>query len=307
MIFNVTGGGGGTGGALTVTAPANVTVTVSKDGKTKTKNSGTSGTVVFTGLETGTWTITITNGSQTSTKPVVITADYSAVIAFFSATIHVTYPAGSNCTATDGTTTLTAPDTSGAWECVVPNAGTWTVSCTDGSATAGKPVSITEKGQTSIVTLRYGLVLFDGDGIYSGEWQGKAIWYAVTTSNVKVAPSVTTGDTLAATLAMSKTANHVGAVVNDFVIPPTIKRIDIKVNNVSEFTSAHSVAAWTVDKLEDKCNRLATVQVAGNAGKTVSLDLSSVTSPSYLMIGMFTEKNSTATFFDIQSIVGVYE
>ena len=45
---------------------------------------------------------------------------------FFGATINITYPVGSVCTATDGVTTLTAPDTSGTWECVVPNAGTWT-------------------------------------------------------------------------------------------------------------------------------------------------------------------------------------
>lgn len=82
MVFNVTGGGGGTGGALTVTAPANVTVTVSKDGKTKTKNSGASGVVVFKGLETGTWEITITNGTDTATKTVEIKADYSATISF---------------------------------------------------------------------------------------------------------------------------------------------------------------------------------------------------------------------------------
>lgn len=67
-------GSGGAGGTLTVTAPANVTVTVSKDGKTKTKNSGTSGVVVFKGLASGTWTLTITDGSQTSSKPVVVTA-----------------------------------------------------------------------------------------------------------------------------------------------------------------------------------------------------------------------------------------
>ena len=68
---NVGGGSGGSGGTLTVTAPANVTVTVSKDGKTKTKNSGTSGVVVFKGLASGTWILKITDGSQTSSKPVV--------------------------------------------------------------------------------------------------------------------------------------------------------------------------------------------------------------------------------------------
>ena len=147
MIFNVTGGGGGTGGALTVTAPANVTVTVSKDGKTKTKNSGTSGVVVFKGLETGTWTITITNGTDTASKTVEIRADYETEISFFTATIQITYPAGLACTATNGNTTLTAPDTSGTWACTVNKKGPWTITAGDWSAEA----DMTTSGQTETV------------------------------------------------------------------------------------------------------------------------------------------------------------
>lgn len=82
MIGRVNTGGGGTGGTLTITAPANVTVTVSKDGKTKTKNSGTSGVVVFKGLATGTWTVTITGDDKTAKKSVVIITDYSTAISF---------------------------------------------------------------------------------------------------------------------------------------------------------------------------------------------------------------------------------
>ncbi len=132
MIFNVTGGGGGTGCTLTITAPVGATVTVSKDGKSKPSKVATTGTVVFKGLETGTWTITITDGTDTATKTVEIKSDYSAEITFFSSTINIAYPAGLACTATDGVTTLTAPDTSGTWACVVPNAGAWTVALSNG-------------------------------------------------------------------------------------------------------------------------------------------------------------------------------
>ena len=125
------GGGGGAGASLTVTAPAGCTVTVSKDGKAKTKVAGADGVAVFRGLATGQWTVTITGGEQTAQKTVTVTADYSTAITFFAATINVTYPEGSTCTATDGVTTLTAPDTSGTWDCVVPNAGTWTVTVVD--------------------------------------------------------------------------------------------------------------------------------------------------------------------------------
>ena len=167
------GASGGTGGTLTVTAPANVTVTVSKDGKTKTKNSGTSGVVVFKGLASGTWTLKITDGSQTSSKPVVITANYSTVIAFFAATINITYPAGSTCTCSDGTTTLSAPDTSGTWACIVPNAGTWTAAATDGVENTSESVSITTDGQIVAIELSYLLWLYKSGNTYNavtGGW-----------------------------------------------------------------------------------------------------------------------------------------
>ena len=167
-------GSGSAGGTLTVTAPANVTVTVSKDGKTKTKNSGTSGVVVFKGLKSGTWTVTITGDGKTAQKNVVVTTDYSTAIAFFAATINITYPAGSTCTCSDGTTTLSAPDTSGTWACIVPNAGTWTVTSTSGTETDSKAVTITTDGQSTSVELSYALFLFKPNApssIISGEWE----------------------------------------------------------------------------------------------------------------------------------------
>ena len=173
MAIGKTNVGGGSGGTLTVTAPANVTVTVSKDGKTKTKNSGTTGVAVFKGLASGTWTLTITDGSQTSSKPVVVTADYSTVIAFFAATINITYPAGSTCTCSDGTTTLSAPDTSGTWVCIVPNAGTWTATATDGIENTSESVSITTDGQIAAIELSYLLWLYKSGNTYNavtGGW-----------------------------------------------------------------------------------------------------------------------------------------
>lgn len=169
------GASGGAGGTLTVIAPANVTVTVSKDGKTKTKNSGTSGVVVFKGLASGKWNVTIVNSDG---KPTTITADvqteYTVTIAFFSATIDITYPAGSTCTCSDGTTTLSAPDTSGTWACIVPNAGTWTATSTSGTETDSKAVTITTDGQSTSVELSYALFLFKPNApsdIIAGEWE----------------------------------------------------------------------------------------------------------------------------------------
>ena len=173
-LYGFGASGGGSGGTLTVTAPANVTVTVSKDGKAKIKNSGTSGVVVFKGLKSGTWTVTITGDGKTAQKNVVVTTDYSTMIAFFAATINITYPAGSTCTCSDGTTALSAPDTSGTWACIVPNAGTWTVTSTSGTETDSKAVTITTDGQSTSVELSYALFLFKPNApsdIIAGEWE----------------------------------------------------------------------------------------------------------------------------------------
>jgi hypothetical protein len=144
---------GKTGATLTVTTPAEgITVTVTKGELSYTKITGADGTAVFSGLETGTWTITISDGSQTATGTVDIDADYAANMTFFSATINVTYPTGLVCTATDGVTTLTAPDTSGTWACIVPNAGTWTVSMDNGFS---ESVEITQSGEVKTVDKWY--------------------------------------------------------------------------------------------------------------------------------------------------------
>ena len=65
------------------------------------------------------------------------------------ATIKVTYPEGATCTATNGTVTLTAPDTSG--ECIFKivepavKPEVWTVNCTNGIKNATKNINIIEK------------------------------------------------------------------------------------------------------------------------------------------------------------------
>ena len=174
MVYNITGGGGGTGATLTVTAPAGCTVTVSKDGKTKTKTAGADGLAVFKGLETGEWTITITDGEYKAQKAVTITADYSAEITFFVATIKVTYPAGSTCTATNGVTTRTSPDTSGRWEFVVTDAGTWTISLSSGFTDT---INVTTKGE--VYTLDSWPIYKPGDEFVNitGGWNARA-WAA---------------------------------------------------------------------------------------------------------------------------------
>lgn len=73
----------------------------------------------------------------------------------FKATITVTYPAGSTCTATNGSIKLTASNTSGSFTFSIPSTGTWTIACTNGTENASTSVSITADGQSKSVTLVY--------------------------------------------------------------------------------------------------------------------------------------------------------
>lgn len=78
------------------------------------------------------------------------------------ALIAVTFPTGSVCTCTNGSKTLRAKDTGGAFLFAIPEAGTWVVSCTDGTKTSTKSVVIDSQYQTESILLAYELVLYDG-------------------------------------------------------------------------------------------------------------------------------------------------
>ena len=178
MIFNMVGGGGGSGATLVVSSPANVSVTVSKDDKSYTKNSGSLGSTTFKGLATGTWTVTISGNGQTATKTIEITADYAITIAFFSASINITYPANSNCVVTNSSGQTVASDTNTGssaktWTATVNATGTYTVTATatDGSGKSkSQSVSITADGQSKSVTLIYQLYLFNNGVVDGIEW-----------------------------------------------------------------------------------------------------------------------------------------
>ena len=177
MVGRTNTGGGSSGGTLTVTGIAGHTVTVTKDGKTYTRTFNSGGVAVFKGLSTGTWTVTMSGNGQTATRTVTITADYSLTIAYFSATIKVTYPAKSKCVIKNSSGTQVASDTNTGtsaktWTATVGATGTYaiTATATDGSGkTKSTTVSITADGQVKTATLVYQMYIFkSGSGLTAG-------------------------------------------------------------------------------------------------------------------------------------------
>lgn len=94
------------------------------------------------------------------------------------AVIPAIYPAGATCTCSNGTKTLTAPDTSGKALFAIPEAGTWTVKAVLGDKSNSKSVSITTQGQMETVELSFELVLFENgvdNTVVTGGWSGGTV------------------------------------------------------------------------------------------------------------------------------------
>lgn len=105
------------------------------------------------------------------------------------AVIGVTYPAGSICTCSNGSKTLTTKDTSGRAMFVIPSAGTWTVTAVSGNKSKSKAVSITAEGQVEVVTLIFETILWE-----AGSDQNTSLTGGFATNNTSYASYVTVGD-----------------------------------------------------------------------------------------------------------------
>ena len=198
MVGRTNTGGGGSGGTLTVTGIAGHTVTVTKDGKTYTRTFNSGGVAVFKGLSTGTWTVKMSGNGQTATRTVTITADYSLTIAYFSATIKVTYPAKSKCVIKNSSGTQVASNTNTGtsaktWTATVNAKGTDTVTATatEGNGkTKSTTVSITADGQSKNVTLAYDYIIFSNEtglnSVYSDGGGGAAVKVSTNSSGIKI-------------------------------------------------------------------------------------------------------------------------
>lgn len=271
--------GGGSGCILTITAVASETVTISKNGKSKSKTTDSKGIAVFRGLDTGKWTIVIVRGGVPITRVVTVTADYHVAIPLFAATINITYPAGSTCTCSDGTTTLSAPDTSGTWACIVPNAGTWTVSSTDGDKSKSADVVIITNGQTESVTLLYITYLFKDGETYdslTGGWGG-------TVNAEKQA--------LEFLVAAGKTVNMATKSKVDMTDYSTISaKTDANIRGVS--------LSLIIEDSFASSRPLAQAALA-TASDEVSLDISNITGSHLIRLASYSEKGGTRYVYEV--------
>lgn len=286
MIFNMVGGGGGNGATLVVSSPANVSVTVSKDDKSYTKNSGSLGSATFKGLSTGTWTVTISGNGQTATRTIEITADYAITIAFFSATINITYPANSTCVVANSSGQTVASDTNTGtstktWTATVNATGTYTVTATatDSSGkTKSATVSITADGQSATVTLTYELVLFD-NGVVSGyKWDSSNFDSGYGDAKVSNGLIYLYGYTWDNNISLQSGWGEIG--ISSAIDLSDYSTLKVRLNKIDSADGTAKIQVGTT-ALGDNT---ATKKVTLTAGTTTSLDISSITGSKYISL-----------------------
>lgn len=281
------GGSSGSGGTLTVTGIAGDIVTVSKDGKTYTRTFNSSGVAVFKGLSTGTWTVTMTNSAgQTATRTVEITADYTLTIAYFSATISITYPAQSTCVVKNSSGTQVASDTNTSagtktWTAMVDAAGAYTITATatDGSGkTKSATVSITADGQSASVTLSYELVLFN-NGVVSGyAWDSSNVESGYGDAQVSDGLIYLYGYTWDNGLVLKPGWGEIG--ISSAINLSDYSTLKVRLNKIDGAEGTAKIQVGTT-VLGDNT---ATTTVTLTAGTTTSLDISSITGNKYISL-----------------------
>lgn len=286
MVGRTNTGGGGSGGTLTVTGIAGHTVTATKDGKTYTRTFNSGGVAVFKGLSTGTWTVTMSGNGQTATRTVPITSDYSTSIAYFSATIKVTYPAKSKCVIKNSSGTQVASNTNTGtsaktWTATVNAKGTYTVTATatDGSGkTKSTTVSITTDGQSASVTLTYELVLFN-NGVVSGyAWDSSNFDSGYGDAKVSNGLIYLYGYTWDNNISLQSGWGEIG--ISSAIGLSDYSTLKVRLKKIDSADGTAEIHVGTT-ALGDNT---ATKKVTLTAGTTTSLDISSITGNKYISL-----------------------
>ena len=302
------GGVGGSGGTLVVTSSGAGTVTVSNSalGKSYSKSVTAGGSVTFKGLKTGEWTVTLSNGVQTTTKTIIITSDYSTSIAYFSAYINITYPANSNCVVTNSGGQTVASDTNAGsstktWTAVVGTTGTYTVTATatDGSGRSkSQSVSITADGQSVSVTLSYELVLLSGT-------IGRDNWNLITSGNDIIIfndygiVSTNTGYSSAGVTKLKLDVTNYNTLKVDFNVNADSNN-DVLIGITNSRNSFEGINSSYIYEEPEKYDFVATSKnrfpTAGNY--SLSLNLSAISGAFYIWV--YRRYGSTITFADVR-------
>lgn len=194
------------------------------------------------------------------------------------AVIGVEYPAGSECSCSNGTKTLKAKDTSGKWLFAIPEAGTWTVTATDGTNSKSVDVEISEQGQIVSVTLAYwNGELYDAGNEFEA-YTGGFEQYGFPSASVSAGGSISKRES---SIAMSVGGKGVSA--------STVNKIDLTDFNTLHVNILSNTSAGnrgTLFVASDRTTTVSLVDIGGVIGEAI-LDISGLNGEYYLGVGIY--------------------
>ena len=194
------------------------------------------------------------------------------------AVIGATYPAGSICTCSNGSKTLTTKDTSGKALFVIPSAGTWTVKAIKGSQSKSVAVKITTEGQVENVTLAYELVLFN-NGVVSGyAWDSSNVESGYGYAQVSDGLIYLGGSTWDNGLVFKPGWGEIG--ISSAIGLSDYSTLKVCLNKIDSAKGTAKIQVGTTALGDDT----ATTTVTLTAGTTTSLDISSITGSKYISL-----------------------
>ena len=213
MLYVLAGGVTNVAGVIRISYPANSTLVVkgTSSGKQFAKDVNTTSSakayIFLAPIGNASYTLTATNSAgQTVSKQVYVAKDQvqSVTLAYFSATIKVTYPAKSTCVIKNSSGTQVASDTNTGtaaktWTATVSASGTYTITATatSGGKTKSTTVSITTNGQNVSATLAYDYIIFSNatglNSVYSDGGGGAPVEIGTDSSGKKTLTFTTDG------------------------------------------------------------------------------------------------------------------
>ena len=198
----------------------------------------------------------------------------------FSATINITYPAGSTCTVTNYKKTWTAPNTSGSWTFKANEVGYYTVKAVSGNKSREEEVLITAEGQIKNVELVYEFVLYD-NGIMQNGGVVKSIDHeSVYGSNSAVVKNGFLYISVANNLTLANGFRSVNAISGG-----KYSKLKVRVSNVSGDAYFRLAAKKTSDPYnyagEDSSDEYAVLNKTSFTDGEYALDISAVKESAY--------------------------
>lgn len=199
---------------LTITAPSGSSLTIT-NGTTTITGAATSGTFTTEIPKLGTWTITATLNSKTTTDTVSITElgrEYQIELEFFSATLSITTDSGAEVYL-DGVSKGVA--TSGTLSITITKSGTYTVvSKVNGISSEEQTATFTTDEEVISKTLNFrkisltapsgsSITLTDGDTTYTDTSAGAAIIYYIPNDGTWTATATLNGETTSDSVVVS--------------------------------------------------------------------------------------------------------